>query len=192
MLIRYKLTDQSMQTHGGFQIPESGWYKANQVSTPRPCSNTVLHHYATPLLALLLNPIHANITNPRLFQIGINKELGTDGLKGWCREQKVIKELELPEITLVNRVAFGIYCAYPTASESWKMWADAWLAGTDRTEKSAWAAARAAGAWVAAEAGAWAARVAGAAEVRAGMAAEAGARASKLLKSASLAAMKII
>jgi hypothetical protein len=159
MRIRYKLTTKSRTTHGGFKIPRKGvwFYPADRESKPQPSTNTVLHHYAHPALALLFNPIHANIENPRLFEIEIDEECDTDGLKGWCRAQRIIRELPPPEITTVQRVAFAIYCAYPTASAGWRTWADKWLSGEDRSSEAAWAAEAAA---EAAEAAAWAAEAA--------------------------------
>ena len=154
--MKYKLTNQNRCTHGGFRLPADGeWFSAAQCDAPPvQCTDTVLHHYAHPLLAVLFNPLHADIKTPRLFEIEIDEELGTDGLKGWCREQRIIRELPLPELTIEQRAAFAIYCAEPWADAGWLKWAANWMNGSDRSRESAWAARAA---WAAAEAAARAA-----------------------------------
>jgi len=214
----YKITNQSLQTHNGFQ-----WELNKQVPElpdgGRLCSNKFYHGYSSQLLAVLLNPIHADIANPRLFEAeGFGESLDDRGLKVGYKSMILKKEIELPEVTLVNRIAFGILCALEvTDDESFKTWAENWLNGTDRSEEAraaaaSWAEARAAAAsWAAdaeAEAAAlwaaaagtekwaalWAARAAEWAAVRAARAAEwAAATTSKQINLTKLAeeAMKI-
>ena len=90
--IRYKLTDQNMQTYNNFQWELGVWKEATGKNT-YSCTDGVLHYYADPLLANLFNPIHANYSNPRLFRIEIDKELNSDGLKGWSKKQRLIEEI---------------------------------------------------------------------------------------------------
>jgi len=150
MKIRYKLSSQDKTTRNGYKLPDNGfWFEAEDItSPPKPCTNTVLHHYADPHLALLFNPVHASIENPRLFEIEIDDEIDTDGLKGWCRKQRIIRELPIPEITTEQRVAFAICCAEPygSASADWQKWATNWMSGTDRSSYAAYAAYAAANA----------------------------------------------
>jgi len=130
MNIRYKLTSQNLTTHNGFKIPLEGWfYPEDRTSKPKPCTNTVLHHYADPHLAILFNPRHANFNNPRMFEIEIDEEIGTDELKGWCRAQRIIREIPVPIITTKQRVAFAIYCAEPFGNDKWQKWAADWMSG---------------------------------------------------------------
>ena len=170
---RYKLTSQDRTTHNGFQLPADGeWFEAeDMISPPRECTNTVLHHYAHPLLAVLLNPIHGNYENPLLFEIEIDEEIGTDGLKAWCRRQRIVREIPLPKITTEQRVEFAIRVAKVVyEDQQWLIWADKWLSGEDRSVKAAWAvwSARVAvwAARVAVEAAMWAARAAEAEAVK--------------------------
>lgn len=140
--IRYKLSTQERTTHNGFLLPAEGviFSAANLKDEPRECSDTVLHHYADPRLAVLFNPIHADIRNPRIHKIECD-EIGTDGLKGWARHQRIIEEIDLPVISLEQKVAFAIYCAKPFCNDpAWLSWAENWMNGTDR---SAWAASAA-------------------------------------------------
>ena len=130
---KYKLTDQNMRTHIGFQ------WKLNEEKTTSGqgdtlCNASWLHYYHSPLLAVLLNPIHADIKNPRLFEVkALGKHLDDRGLKGGCNRMTLIKELKLPEITLNQKIAFGILCSLQVYKEkSFVSWAKNWLSGTNR------------------------------------------------------------
>ena len=150
----YKLTDQDMRTHNGFQ------WTLNKEETASGkgglCGPGFLHAYTDPLLAILLNPIHADIKSPRLFK-GTGTVSKTDnGLKIGCTEMTLTEEMELPVINIVQRIAFGILCTKEVYKDKdWNTWADNWLSGKDRTEATAEAAARAARAAWAARATAW-------------------------------------
>lgn len=146
---KYKLTDQNLQTRNGFQ-----WQIGVEVQTDGVektlCNDSWLHCYSHPLLAVLLNPIHANISNPRLFEVkALGRHLNDRGLKEGCTKMTLIKELKLPEITLNQKVAFGILCSLEVYKEpKYVKWANDWLCGIDRTVAAA--AAHAAAAYVAA------------------------------------------
>jgi len=138
MLIRYKLTTQEATTHNGYKVPLNGdWYYPQQRLDTKitPCTDTALHHYSDPRLAIIFNPRHAHIHNPRLFEIEINCEAGTDGLKGWCTAQRVIRELPVPVISQEQLIAFAIYCAELCNTDNLKfmLWATNWMNGTDRS-----------------------------------------------------------
>ena len=158
----YKLTDSEGQTHGGGTVNiQWGPGVTHEAAGPADgplCSASWIHAYEHPLLAVLLNPIHANLKNPQLW--ACKGEIGNrDGpLKCGCRALTTVELLPLPQITTEQKVRFSIGCAWPRASESWKKWATDWLSGKDRTAEAARAAAAAA--WAAAEAAeaaAWAA-----------------------------------
>ena len=121
------------------------------------CTESVIHYYDHSLLAVLFNPIHANITNPRLLAIEIDKEWAHDGLKGGCKKAKFVKIVKLPEITTEQRITFAIRISLKFyRNKNYKIWAENWLNGKDRSVASAErAAARAARA--AESAAAWAA-----------------------------------
>ena len=119
-----------------------------------------LHFYYSKELALFLNPIHANIAEPRLFLAEAAGQFkDDDGLKGGCTKLRIVEEIPVVMPSLEQRVKFGILCAkVVTTDKAWNDWADAWLDGSDRSVGAARAAARAA-AWAAAEAAAaWAAQ----------------------------------
>jgi hypothetical protein len=109
------------------------------------CTDQVLHCYNHPLLAILFNPLHADISNPRLFEIEIDKIVNTDGLKYASKSQTLIKELTIPEISLEQKVEFAIRVVKLVCKDTnWNTWADNWLDKSDRTKKSAYAAYHAA------------------------------------------------
>lgn len=171
MTIAYKLTDQNMQTKGGCQwvlgekkttkkretiigeINTNGQYNSKQPTEIDPplCSEYWLHFYTDPLLAILLNPIHANFTNPRLFEADCSGLFKDDkGLKVGYTEATLIKEIPLPTITSEQKIKFAILCTMEIHKDpNWTEWANNWLSGKDRSiaaarDAAARAAARAA------------------------------------------------
>ena len=94
------------------------------------CSDAVLHCYSHPLLAVIFNPIHADIKNPILLEIECSEIINTDGLKHACKEQTPVAVLELPEVTTIQRVAFAIKCALLACKDDqFILWANKWLSG---------------------------------------------------------------
>ena len=140
----YKLLTQEMTSHNNTE------WKLNETITIEKegvemCTDSVLHCYNHPLLAVVFNPVHANIKNPRLFEISVDKIVNTDGLKFASKSQTLVKEIDLPEISLEQRIEFAIRVAKTVyKDESWNLWADRWLNGEDRSKESAFTAARAA------------------------------------------------
>ena len=158
---KYKLTTQKLTTHNGFQ-----WIVGKKETTSGEgglCDKGFLHYYHHPLLAVLLNSIHADIKNPRLFEVKAKgKHLDDKSLKGGCTEMTLIKEIELPVITKTQKIAFAVLCAKKAYKEiKWNKWANDWLTNKDRTSATAHAAAHAATAHAAADTtAAYAARIA--------------------------------
>ena len=157
-MIGYKLVDENGYTRWG-NIGETLW-KVGETVHPtgdgdEECGPGVLHYYATDLLAVLLNPIHASIDNPRLFTISHGGPHYTDGLKCWTTSPCVVlAELELLELSTEQLVHWTILCAQTSSqSAEWERWAKEWLLNRDRSEAAAGAAAEGAAsvaAWVAA------------------------------------------
>jgi len=144
MMTLYKLTNQHLQTHGGYQWTVGEWRETD--GSGDLCGPGWLHAYEDPLLAALLNPIHANIDAPRLWECEADGD-GKDerGLKCGVRRLRLVREMPLPAVTTTQRVAFGILCAgsmYP--GTNWALWAERWLSGEDRAAAAAYAAAYAA------------------------------------------------
>jgi hypothetical protein len=176
-IIRYKLTTQSLTTHNDFQ-----WKLNKEVTTSgigEMCSDGWLHCYSHPLLAVLLNPIHANIKNPRLYECEVSGESKSDKLKEAYTHMTIIKRIKLPKLTTNQRVAFAILMGKLVYKDKkWNKWANDWLSDKDRSDAAAYAAANAA---VAAYAAAYAADAAYAAAADAAAADAAAVTTKKLI-----------
>lgn len=143
---RYKLVTQKYTTQ-----ENTLWSKGIRITAighgNELCSNGVIHSYESPELAVLLNPIHANIPNPRLLIIECGALVADDCLKGGHKWAIMKEEIPLPIVTPEIRVTFSILCALEVYSnKDFEKWADKWLSGVDRSVKAAWSAARSA-AW---------------------------------------------
>jgi len=149
----YKLTDKNDQTYGGCQWGENVTVETSGIGNL--CGDGFTHWYTHPLLAVLLNPIQGNfdLETAHLWE-GKGEVVKDDrGLKVGCVKALTIKRIPLPEVTLAQKVAFGILCVLEVYEEkSFKVWAENWLSGKDRSKKSAAAAAHAAHAAAAAAA----------------------------------------
>ncbi len=156
----YKLTKQDHTTYGGMKWGPGVSHRATGDKAGGLCTSGYIHAYTDPNLAVLLNPIHGNFSNPVLWE-GEGKIYETDGLKVGCRQFTTVKEIKLPKFTTDQKIAFAIFCAQEVYdNEEYKKWAVDWLSGKDRSARAAtWAATRVA-AWAAAwaaEDAAWAA-----------------------------------
>ena len=159
----YKLTDENGQTKNNTQWGPGVSHTANGKTDQPLCSDGWIHFYSNSLVAVFMNPIHANFQSPRLWEAETSGEELHEPLKSGCKTLTTIKEIPVPEVTLTQRIAFGILSVKEVYhDEKWNSWADKWLNGEDRTPKSAAARANAAAA-AAAAAAAYAARAAAAA-----------------------------
>jgi hypothetical protein len=115
------------------------WVEATGNPNQGLCSDAYIHWYSDPLLAVLLNPIHANIPNPRLWEVETSGDERTDGvLKGGSRCVRLIREISIPRITTEQRIRFAILCAKRVYDDvEWNKWADDWLSGQNRTAADA-------------------------------------------------------
>ena len=140
----YKLLTQEMTSHNNtkweLNVPVTLTKEGNLM-----CTDQVLHCYNHPLLAVILNSIHAKIENPKLFEINVDKIVASDELKFASKSQTLIKEIPLPEISLEQKIEFSIRIAKLVYTEKkWNEWADSWLDGSDRSKENAANAAYAA------------------------------------------------
>ena len=133
------------------------------------CGPGWLHAYTSPVLAELLDPIHANFREYRLFRGEASGQVIRDsGLKVGYTNMRITEEPPRLHITTENRIRFGIACACRVyTSAEYRAWAGRWVSGADRTAAAAWAAVRAA-------------EAAAKAAVRAAEAAEAAARTAEV------------
>jgi len=148
----YKLTDQKGKTQGWCQWGEGVTHRAKGKGKEL-CTNEVIHAYRSPLLAILLNPLHTQIENPILWEAK-GRVVADDSLKVGCKQLTTIQKIELPKVTTEQKARFAILCALEVyKDEKFAEWAKAWLDGFDRSDTAAKAARTAeAAAWAAAAA----------------------------------------
>ena len=143
----HKLTDEHGRTYGGTQwgpgVTHSGTGEGDL------CGPGWVHVYDDPILAIFLNPIHANFQNPRMWEgTASGKILGDHGLKFGVETFTAIREIPCHKVTPEQQVRFGILCALEIYTEpGFVAWADGWLSSADRSAevaRAAWSTARAA------------------------------------------------
>ena len=156
----YKLTDENDQTFNNTQWGEGVTHETSGQGDL--CGPGWIHAYIHPLLAVLLNPMHADFANPHLWEGEGHVGITDHGLKVGCTKFTTLTRMALPAITTEQRVRFAILCVKQVYDDvRWNTWADNWLSGEDRTARAAqatqtaawaaaWEAARAAGAAAAA------------------------------------------
>lgn len=141
MTTAYKLTNQFGKSHSETQWGENVTHTTN--GGGELCGAGWLHYYEHPLLAVLLNPVHADFWPARLWECRPEGSIKHDrGLKSGCTQLTTLREIPLPEVTPEQRVRFAIFCALAVnRSPAFVAWAEKWVSGADRTGESAeWAA----------------------------------------------------
>ena len=132
----YKLTNEQ-----GFTRNRTPWqigirHEARGVGNVL-CTDGVLHAYSDPLVAILMNPLHANFLSPRMYLV-LGDVAASDGIKVGSKFQKCVARLDVPAPSVEVRVIFGILCGLSVFyNEPWRQWAFAWLSGKDRSRNSA-------------------------------------------------------
>jgi hypothetical protein len=187
----YKLTDQNCETRNHTKWGEGVTHHANGAGDL--CGPGWLHAYEDPLIAVLLNPIHAAIHDPIMWEAEGSGEVRCDGhLKLGVTSLTTVRRIDPPIVTTEQMVEFAIRCGFEVSTSlHWRGWALRWLDGTNRSEAAAAEAAEEARAEaVAARAewpawSAWSARAARAAA--AAEAAEVAAAAARAAEAASAA-----
>lgn len=144
----YKLLTQDMKTRKGkyneMDWSDVGeWHEAN--GEGGLCTAGMIHDYDDPWIAVVLNPAHAAIHNPVMYETERDGPTETDGLKCGCKRLRLVRRVDIPDVPRVQRVAFGILAAMQVCHDDvWLTWARAWLSGEDRSSTSARYAADAA------------------------------------------------
>ena len=184
----YKLTDMNMKTYGGYPWVLGKWNRTSGKGDL--CGPGWLHAYTSPVLAELLDPIHANFREYRVFRGEASGPVISDsGLKVGYTNMRITEELPRLHITTENRIRFGIACACRVyTSAEYRAWAGRWVSGADRTEAAARTAETAVRAARTARAAVRAARTARAAVRAAACAAETAAAAAWAAETAAEAA----
>jgi len=137
----YKLTDRNNKTQAG-KINETVWgpnvtHTASGSGTEL-CTDGVIHAYIDPRLAAILNPIHVNFDQLKLWEAEGEIVAHQGQLIVGVKSLTTIKEIPLPVITDEQKVKFAILCALEVyKEETFVSWANKWLSGEDRTTESA-------------------------------------------------------
>lgn len=105
------------------------------------CSEGYIHAYTNPLLAVLLNPAHVNFKNPVLWSCEAWGMMKDDRLKVGYEHLTTLRQETLPEISIEQKVAFGILCSLKVCDNpKFILWANNWISKKDRTAYAANAA----------------------------------------------------
>ncbi len=140
----YKLTTQDFKTRQGYRN-ECTWgenVSHSGTGVGRLCGPGWIHAYTSPLLAVLLNPVHAGIANPVLWECSHSGvALNDNGLKVGCRALTTLRQISLPAISVNQKVIFGVLCALEVyRAPSFVKWANDWLAQANRDASAAYGA----------------------------------------------------
>lgn len=68
------------------------------------CKSGLIHAYEHPLVAVLMNPIHANFNNPKLWLAQGDVVFRQGDIKCGCKTLTTIKEIPLPIISYSQKV----------------------------------------------------------------------------------------
>jgi len=93
----YKLTTQEGKTRNETQWGENLTHEATGDIKQDLCSDAWIHAYTHPLLAVLMNPAHADIENPILWEGKGEGEAKFESLKCGFRKFTTLKKIPLPE-----------------------------------------------------------------------------------------------
>ena len=133
-----KFTDSDNTTYNDTIWVPGKWRKTD--GSGELCGPGWLHYYEHPLLAELHNPIHGKYdTGAKLWEIQVGRKiLRDDQMKAGATRIRLIREIGRPDITIVQRLAYGILCAKAVYRDrTWNNWADKWLSGEDRSGNAA-------------------------------------------------------
>jgi hypothetical protein len=134
----YKLTGADGYTRNRTLWGENVTHTAKYKSSSVLCSNSWIHFYVDPNVAVLMNSVHVDFVNPLLWEAETGGEILLEPLKGGSKSLTTIKQIPLPQITDAQKVAFAILCAMEVyKGEKWTKWAQSWLDGSDRSSNSA-------------------------------------------------------
>ena len=142
MTTLYKLTNKNSRTLGLTQWGEGVSNSAAKLNVKAElCTDSVIHAYASPHLAVLMAPAHVDYYASALLWLAEGNVVVSDTTKVGCRTLTTLRQIDKPLWTTEMRVEFAIRCALKVSSNTaFVLWANAWLDGSDRDKKSATAA----------------------------------------------------
>ncbi|MFV1997071.1 MAG: hypothetical protein ACC641_03575 [Acidiferrobacterales bacterium] len=123
---KYLLANLEGRTRRGMTIEINRTFGKRQYSSDI-VSRNIWECADTPLLAIMINPLHAECVRPRLFEI--RGEFG-QGQNTIHRVGEVI----LPDVSPEQKLAFAMYCVRSIVPEhAFGAWVERWLANIDRS-----------------------------------------------------------
>ncbi len=144
--MKYKLTDSNGCTKNKTKWGPGVTHMATGNGTAL-CSDGFIHFYDDLLVGVFMNPIQGKFVNLRAFEGESIGEVVTEGTKSGAKGFTTLREVNVPQVSTTQRVAFGILCALEVSkSASFVTWAGKWLSGVDRSRDAANAVADAANA----------------------------------------------
>lgn len=131
----YKLTDENDQTAYGTSWGPNVTNTATGLGLPL-CTDGWIHAYEHPLIAVLLNSVHADFKNPHLWEAEGELGIRDAQIKCGCKSITTLRLIPLPKITRTQKLAIAIRCVLSVTKGShpnFRRWAKKWLSGKDRT-----------------------------------------------------------
>jgi hypothetical protein len=135
----YKLTNAKDRTYGATQ-----WGEGVEHTAPGGgpmCTDHWLHAYRHPLLAVVMDPAHANLGATRHLWLA-DGDVGADGgTKVGCTRLKTIRRMKEPKRpstgALVRFAIYSVRALNANMPDAWGAWAKGWLSGRDRSAEAA-------------------------------------------------------
>jgi len=133
-MAKYILADSANRTRNGSRV-----FPGRSTFSSQASNNIVAQNAsdigASPLVAIMLNPWHAQLENPKMLELHFTS-IAIDSSHPTIRMN--VREVEVPEITTDQKIIFALL----TISEIYKndqfnRWASAWISGSDRSAESA-------------------------------------------------------
>ena len=149
----YKITDRNGQTCHENIICQWGEGITNTATGDGNglCTDGFIHFYPDKYTAVFMNPIHGRYdpAQMRMFECEAEEPIIFDfSLKCGAKTVTTIREIEVPTLTLEQRIEIGIRSAMTVNKKpNFVSWAERWLDESDRTAKSAREVAWAAVTW---------------------------------------------
>ena len=129
----FKLTDQNHETFG-----KTKWGEGITHTASGRGKNGWIHFYKNPKLAVFFN----HFIDPVLWECTVDGIIKSNGTKYGCTKLTTNKIIEIPILTIEQRIKFAILCTKEVYKEkAWNQWADNWLDGSDRGADAAAVAA---------------------------------------------------
>jgi len=133
-----KLTTQNNLTLNNTLWGEGITHQTNGSILKKLCTNSWIHYYNSPYLAVLLNSIHGDFVNPKLWEVKVSGFIKSDrDLKFGATKVTTVKEILLPVISIEQKIAIAILCTlHVYKDKEYREWAKKWLSGECKSNPS--------------------------------------------------------